>query len=114
MKDRVVYDEQMYDRDCTAQQVLIEQGRAYAQTEYEAGQLDDWIQDNADPSDTFKIAHATLQWLDYFLAGKYETMEDALTGLNTSLSNVPLAIKDFRATIEGVIEEKAKMIAEDL
>ena len=115
MKDRNTFEEVKYDRDCQeAHDILVEHGRPMAQTAYEAGELDDWLEDDSDSHDTFQIAHATLQWLDIFLAGKYETFEDAMTGLNEYLSGCPLAIKDFRATIEHVIEQKAAMIAEDM
>lgn len=103
MIDRVLEDEARYDRDCTAQEVLIEQGRAFAQTEYEAGQLDDWIEDEVNPHDTFLLAHALIRWID---------SSDSLEKL---AEYIPVcSLKDVRATIEHVIEMKAKMIAEDL
>jgi len=113
MKDPVVMDEARHDRDCQdAADILEEHGRPMAQTAYESGELDDWIEDNADPHDTFEIAHATLQWLDQFLASKYDSMEDSLNALSYALP--ALSIRDFRATVEQVIDEKARMIAEDL
>ena len=103
MIDSVVNDEARYDRDRTAQEVLIEQGRAFAQTEYEAGELNEWIEDDCNPHDTFLLAHALIQWLD---AG--EPTEKLVEWLP------PCSVRDFRAQIEHVIERKAQMIAEDL
>ena len=113
MKDRTAIEEAKYDRDCQeAHDILVEHGRPLAQAAYEAGELDDWIEDDCDTHDTFKIALATLQWLDLFLAEKYDSMEEALNALSHALP--PFAIKDFRATVEWVIEEKAALIAEEM
>ena len=115
MKDRNTFEEVKYDRDCQeAHDILVEHGRPMAQTAYEAGELDDWLEDDSDSHDTFQIAHATLQWLDRFLDSEYETLEEALNALHANLSGCPLAIRDFRATVESVIEQKAAMIAEDM
>ena len=103
MKDRNITEEARHDLDRTAQEVLVEQGRAYAVTEYESGELNDWIEDEADTHDTFLLAHALIQWLD---AG--EPTEKLVEWLP------PCSIRDFRAQIEHVIERKALMIAEDL
>ena len=100
MNDPVVNDEARHDRECQQQEVLMEQARALAQTAYEAGELDDWIQDEADKHDTFGMAHALTQWLD---------SDEPL------VNHIPAcSLKDFRATIEHVIEKKALMILEDL
>jgi len=111
--DRNTLEERRYDRDCQeAHDILVEHGRPMAQTAYEAGELDDWLQDECDPSDTFYIALATLQWLDAFFASKYDTPEQALEALVSNLP--PLAVKDFRSQVEHVIEQKAVLIAEDM
>ena len=113
MKDRNTFEEAKYDRDCQeAHDILVEHGRPLAQTAYEAGELDDWLEDECDPSDAFKIAHATLQWLDLFLASKYDSLEEALNALSHALP--PLSVRDFRSQVEHVIEQKAIQIAEDM
>ena len=113
MKDRVLLDEQRQDRLQDGLDVLREQKLAEARVEYENGELDDWIQDDADPADTCKIALATLNWLDTFLAGKYDTHEAALIGLNKYLTDAPLAIKDFRTLVESVIDQRADILAQE-
>ena len=101
--DPVILDELKFDRDNTANEVLAEQGRAYAQTEYESGEMDDWIEDECNTHDTFLIAHALIRWLD-----SGESKEQLIAWLP------PCSIKDFRAQIEHIIDLKAIMIAEDL
>jgi hypothetical protein len=102
MKDRNVIEEAMFDRDRTAQEVLMEQGRVFAQTEYESGELNDWIEDEADTHDTFLLAHCLVQWLD---SGE---------PIEAMIKWIPVfSLKDFRANIEHVIERKAVMIMED-
>ena len=112
MTDRVLEDEARYDRDCTAQEVLMEQGRAFAQTAYEAGELADWIEDEASPYDTCHIALHVLDWLDEFEDSMFGSFEESVDAL---IQNMPvLCVRDFRATRDHVVELKAKMIAEDL
>ena len=101
--DPVIEEEARHDRDNTAQEVLAEQGRAYAQTEYESGEMDDWLEDECNTHDTFLIAHALIRWLD-----SGESKEQLIAWLP------PCSITDFRAQIAHVIDLKAIMIAEDL
>ena len=103
MNDPVVNDEARNDRERQAQKALMKQARALAVTEYESGELDDWIQDESDKHDTFGMAHALTQWLD---------SGEPLVNLAAYIP--ACSLKDFRATIEHVIEKKAKMILEDL
>ena len=103
MNDHVVNDEARHDRECQQQEALMEQARALAQTAYEAGELDDWIQDEVDSHDSFKLAFTLVQWFD--------SGEDRFK-LTTWIP--ACSLKDFRATIEHVIEKKALMILEDL
>ena len=109
MNDPVVNDEARHDRECQQQEALMEQARALAQTAYEAGELDDWIGDKADKHDTFKLALHFVQWLDSGEATEALYIHDGLR-LFMPTHN----LKDFRATIEHVIEKKALMILEDL
>ena len=103
MTDPVVFDEARKDFLETANEVLVEQGRAYAQTEYESGELDDWIYDDSNPEDNFKLAHALVSWLD---SGK--PVEDLMAWLPAC------SLKDFRANVEHVIELRAALIAGEL
>ena len=102
MNDSVVNDEARHDRECQKQEALMKQARVIAQTAYEAGELDDWIEDVVDSHDSFKLAHALIQWID---------SGDSLVKLAKWIPI--LSLRDFEANIEFVIEEKAKMIAED-
>jgi len=112
MKDRIILDERNHDRRQQENLKKLEQARAEAQTAYEAGDLDDWLEDVADHHDTYLIARCTLDWLDTFLAGKFETMQDAVEYFGQYLP--ACSIKDFRATRDFVIEQKAELIAEDM
>ena len=120
MNDPVVEDEARNDRERTAYAALMEQAHALAVTEYESGELDDWIQDKTDDHDAFKLAHAVLQWNEAMQAiptdislNEYNLQQ---IGLGTKLlAQLPAcSVVDFRATIEHVIEKKALMILEDL
>jgi hypothetical protein len=102
MKDPVMNDEAKYDRMCEAQEVLMETGRASAQAEYKASELDDWLEDDSDPHDNFMLAHALVSWLD---SGK--PVEDLIAWMPAC------SLKDFRANVEHVIELRAVMIAGD-
>ena len=121
MNDPVVNDEARHDRECQATEVLAKQARVIAQTAYEAGELDDWIEEVVDSHDSFKLAHLLSQWQDEFdqmvritppdLEGTLRVMQH----VNKLDERMPrCSLRDFRANIEFVIEEKAKMIAEDL
>ena len=103
MTDRNITEEARHDFLETANEVLVEQGRAYAQTEYESGELNDWVEDNSDPHDNFLLAHALVQWLD-----SGEPMVKLAEWMPV------LSLKDFRASRDHVVELKARMIAEDL
>ena len=112
MTDRNIIEEARHDQLETANEVLVEQGRAFAQTAYEAGELADWIEDEAATYDTCHIALHILDWLDAFEDSKFDSFEEAVDAL---IKNMPvLCVRDFRATRDHVVEMKARMIAEDL
>ena len=111
MKDRVLEDEARHDRQCAANEVIEEQCLAVAQTEYEAGQIDDWIEDLADTHDTFLIAHQVIKWLDALEAGDFGSDLLAVEKLHQWLP--ACSVRDFRAHIESIVERKAALLAEE-
>ena len=103
MNDPVVNDEARNDRERQAQKALMVQAHALAVTEYESGELDDWIQDEISNYDAFWLAMTLVKWLDSG-EDRFKLAEWMPLG----------SLRDFRATIEHVIEKKALMILEDL
>ena len=120
MNDPVVNDEARHDRECQKQEALMEQARALAQTAYEAGELDDWIQDEVDPHDSFRLAHSVVQWRKQIGNIPMGLSDDAYGTEVIELSKELIAwlpsmsITDFEINMEHVIEKKALMILEDL
>ena len=120
MNDPVVLDEARHDRERQQQEALMKQARVIAQTAYEAGELDDWIEEVVDSHDSFKLAHAVLQW--------HDEMQDVPININSQkymrlmlvkttklVAMLPAcSLRDFEANIEFVIEEKAKLLVEDM
>jgi hypothetical protein len=99
-RDPVVLDELKMDRDQTAQTQRYEKALSMATAAYNRGEFDDEIQDKCDPADVTKIALAALREVDNEL------------GLVEWLNYVPCQIRDFRATVEGVLNRHAQEILE--
>jgi hypothetical protein len=104
-KDPVMIDEAKHDRMQTAQTQRYEKALSMATAAYNRGEFDDEIQDKCDPSDVTKIALAVLQEVDS------ETL--VTLPLPTDwLRFVSCQVRDFRATVDGVLERHAKEIME--
>jgi hypothetical protein len=102
--DPVILDEIRQDRIETAQTMNFERCLVRAKEMYRFGELDDWIIDDVDHRDAVMIAQAVLDYLEGYEAN-FETAQ---------LNLPPLAVKDMRATIEGIIERKAQLLLEEL
>jgi hypothetical protein len=101
-KDPVMIDEAKHDRMQTAQTQRYEKALSMATAAYNRGEFDDEIQDKCDPADAAKIAIATLQRID-----------SAPILFNTEwLSYVACQVRDFRATVDGVLDRHAQEILE--
>jgi hypothetical protein len=101
-RDPVVLDELKMDRDQTAQTQRYEKALSMATAAYNRGEFDDEIQDKCDPADVTKIAIIVLQHIDS--SPRATTLE--------WLRYVSCQIRDFRATVDGVLERHAKEIME--
>jgi hypothetical protein len=100
-KDPVMNNEARYDRMCEASEIQHERNMAYAQTEYESGELNDSVESDSDPHDNFMLAHALVQWLD------------SGTPVEKLMEWMPVcSLKDFRASVEGTIQDHAKLMGD--
>jgi hypothetical protein len=104
-RDPVLEDEAKHDRMQTAQTQRYEKALSMATAAYNRGEFDDEIQDKCDPSDVAKIALATLQYVD---ESHSMSLGDGLEWLHFCSNQ----IRDFRATVDGVLERHAKEIME--
>ena len=114
IRDPVVQSELTHDQANQIAEQQMDNARELAQVEYENGTLDDWISDSCDPGDTFKLAHNLVQWFSAIEAKEYDNLAwlEIVEKLLASLD--PFALKDFKATIAHVIEQKAEMLRDEL
>jgi hypothetical protein len=106
--DPVISDELKMDRDQTAQTQRYEKALSMATAAYNRGEFDDEIQDKCDPADAAKIAIAVLHYLD---DAQVKSMPKSFS-ITSWLRFVPCQIRDFRATVDGVLERHAQEILE--
>lgn len=102
MKDPVMIDEAKFDRLSEAQEILREQKMDEAESEFQCGELDDWIIDDASKRDCVIIALTVLGWI-----------EDNPNADHAWLRFVPNEIRDLRATRDSVIEQRADILAQE-
>jgi hypothetical protein len=101
-RDSVLEDEARFDRDQTAQTQRYEKALSMATEAYLRGELDGDVQDMCEPKDATKIAIAVLQHIDR-----------SILFSNTGwLSYVSCQVRDFRATVDGVLDRHAQEILE--
>ena len=116
-KDPVVQDEAAHDRLGIIAEQQMDIAMDAAHVEYEAGELDDWISDDCDPSDTFKLAHALVQWYDEIMEISHKNLPSAATASEVMQLSARIvrrmdmaAYVGLKRTIKHVIKEKAEMI----
>ena len=93
IKDPVLADEAKHDRLSEAQEVLEEMGMEAAMDEFKAGDLDDIIQDIVvDEGRDITLIALWACYPEHFF-------------------QPACSMKDFRATVSGVITERARVLA---
>lgn len=99
MLDRVTREESRYDRQCQDELLTTLSARHLAEDEFNAGELDDWLDDYVVdcPTAFTDIVKAVINGID--------------TGdMELALSRVASEIRDVRAVYAWIIDERAKVL----
>jgi hypothetical protein len=117
IKDPVLDSEARHDRQQEGLTMAYEKALSMATEAYHRGEFDDEIQDKCDPADAAKIALATLLYIDEVVDFRKERLKfrGYTIGISPDLEwlrFVPCQIRDFRATVDGVLERHAQEILE--